>query len=151
MASPTSTTETWKRVETLDGFNERHVKCRLCNAEFVGSLTKVMDHLLSISNGKGGGVEGCKNVSAELKETLQKDYNGIKKAKKVNENKRQCIQEEIARNYNPFSSGMHATGSSFQPIKSSGTTPLNSLWKPVQKQEVDDAVADMFFEFANPI
>jgi hypothetical protein len=63
MAPPKSTAETWKHVEKLDGFNGRHVKGKLCNVEFVGSLTRVMDHLLSISNGKGGGVEGCKNVS----------------------------------------------------------------------------------------
>ena len=109
-----------------------------------------MDHLLSISNGKGGGVEGCKNVSVELKETLQKDYDGIKKSKKVNENKRQRVQKEIAANYNRFSSSIAATGSLAQSIKSSGAATLNSLWKPVQKQEVDDAVADMFFEFALP-
>ena len=35
-------------------------------------------------------------------------------------------------------------------MKPSGTATLNSLWKPVQKQEVDDAVADMFFESALP-
>jgi hypothetical protein len=137
-------------MEKLDGVNGRHVKCRLCNVEFVGSLTRVMDHLLSISNGKGGGVEGCKNVSAELKETLQKDYDGIQKAKKVNENKRQRIQKEISRNYKPCFSGMDATTSSSHPTKSSGTATLNSLWNPVQKQEVDDVVADMFFESAIP-
>jgi hypothetical protein len=112
MAPPKSTTKAWKHLEKLDGFNKRYLKCRLCNVEFVGSLTRVMDHLLFISNGRGGGVEDCKNVSAELKETLQKDYDRIKNAKKVNENKRQRIQEEIARNDNPFSSGMAATGSS---------------------------------------
>jgi hypothetical protein len=152
MAPPKSTAEGWKHVEKLDGPG-RHVKCRLCNFEFVGSLTRVMDHLLSITNGKGGGVEGCKNVSAELKETLQKDYDRLKKSKNMQDNKRQRIQSEIALNYSSFpafSSSMAATGSSSQSMKPSGTATLNTLWKPVQKQEVDDVVADMFFESALP-
>ena len=103
MAPPKSTAEGWKYVEKLDGPHGRHLKCKLCNNEFFGSLTRAMDHLLSVTNGKGGGVEGCKNVSAELKETLQKDYDNIQKAKKVNENKRQCVQTEITMNYNSFS------------------------------------------------
>jgi hypothetical protein len=43
---------------------------------------------------------------------------------------------------------MAAIGSLSQPIKSSGAITLNSLWRPIQKQEVDDVVADMFFEYA---
>ena len=73
MAPRRSIAEGWKYVDKLDGSVGRHLKCKLCNAEFVGSLTRVMDHLLSISAGRGGGVEGCPGVSAELKETLQKD------------------------------------------------------------------------------
>ena len=73
-------------MEKLDG--QRHLKCKLCNIEFVGPLTRVMDHLLSISNGRGGGVEGCKVVSTELKEILQKDYHKIKRAKQVQEKKK---------------------------------------------------------------
>eukprot|EP00253_Pinus_taeda_P002536 PITA_02536 len=114
-----------------------------------------MDHLLSVTNGKGGRVEGCKNVSAKLKETLQKDYDNIQKAKKVNENKRQHVQTEIAMNYNSLSalsSSKVGVGSSSQSkiSKSSGTATLNTLWKPMQKQEVDDAIGDMFFESAIP-
>ena len=88
MAPPKSIEEAWKYVEKLEGSNGRHLKCKLCTDEFVGSLTRVMDHLLSISNGKGGGVDGCKNVSSELKEILQKDYDKLKNAKQVKENKR---------------------------------------------------------------
>ena len=114
-----------------------------------------MDHLLPISNARGGGVEGFLGMSTDLKEMLQKDYERIKKAKKMNENKRQHIQIEIALNYKPFSlfsSSMDEIGSSSQvmSIKSRETT-LNSLWKPVQKQEVDDVEADMFFESAIPL
>ena len=74
-----------------------------------------MDHLLSISVGKGGGVEGCPGVSTELKATLQKDYDIIKKIKQTNENKRQCIQVELGMNYSPlspFSSSTAGVGSS---------------------------------------
>ena len=79
MAPQRSIAEGWKYVDKLDGSAGRHLKCKLCT-EFVGSLTRVMDHLLSISAGRVGGVEGCPGVSTELKETLQKDYDIIKKS-----------------------------------------------------------------------
>lgn len=82
MASTKSVAEGWKYVEKLDGVSGRHLKCKLCNDQFVGSLTIVMDHLLSITNGRGGGVEGCKGVSPELKEILEKDYERIKKPRR---------------------------------------------------------------------
>ena len=91
MAPRRSIAEGWKYVDKLDGSVGRHLKCKLCNAEFVGSLTRGMDHLLSISAGRGGGVEGCPRVSQELKETLQKDYDMIKKTQQTNENKRRLI------------------------------------------------------------
>jgi len=49
-----------------------------------------MDHLLSTSNGKGGGVEGYPRVSTKLKlrETLEKDYDKIKKVKEMKGNKK---------------------------------------------------------------
>ena len=94
-------------------------------------------------------------VSAELKEILQRDYDKIKRAKQVQENKKQRVQSEIEMNYrlNPFSSFspiMSTAGSSHQQIETSGTPTLNTLWKPLQKKEVDDALADMFFEYAIP-
>ena len=95
MAPPKSPAEAWKHMEKLDGPIGRHVKCKLCNIEFVGSLTRVMDHLLSISNGRGGGVEGCKVVSAELKEILQKDYDKRKKAKEVQETKNSVFNQRL--------------------------------------------------------
>ena len=97
-----------------------------------------MDHLLPNSNARGGGVESCPGMSAYLKEMLQKYYDRMKKAKKMNQNKRQHIQIEITLNYKPFSlfsSSMDEIGSSSQvmSIKSRETT-LNSPWKPVQNQ-----------------
>ena len=151
MAPTKSVAEGWKYMEKLDGVSGRHLKRRLSNDQFVGSLTRVMDHVLSITNGRGSGVEGCKWVSPELKEILEKDYERIKKAKEVKDNKRQRIQTEIATNYNSsFSSSMVGIGSSSQPKKSSLETTLNTLWKLVQKQDVDDVVADMFFESTIP-
>ena len=93
-----------------------------------------MDHLFSVSAGRGGGVEGCLGVSTELKETLQKDYDIIKKIKQTNENKRQRIQAEFGMNYNPlspFSSSTVGVGSSSQVLPTRETKTLNSLWKPV--------------------
>ena len=102
MAPPKSTAEGWKHVEKLDGSRNR-LKCKLCNLEFVGTLTRVMDHLLSITNGKGGGVVGCPGVSVELKKVLEKDYERIKKAKVVNENKKRRIAIEICNVLQPLS------------------------------------------------
>ena len=109
-----------------------------------------MDHLLPISNARGGGVEGCPGMSTDLKEMLQKDYDRMKKDNQMNENKIQHIQIEIVLNYKPFSlfsSRMDEIGSSFQvmSIKSREITS-NSLWNPVQKKE-----AHMFFEYAIPL
>ena len=83
-----SIAEGWKYVDKLDGSFGRHLKWKLCNSEFVGFVTRVMDHLLSISARRGDGVEGCPGVSEELKETLQKDYDMINKTQQTNENKR---------------------------------------------------------------
>ena len=153
MAPRRSIAEGWKYVDKIGGSVGRHLKCKLCNAEFVGSLTRVMDHLLSISAGRGGGVEGCTGVSTELKATLQKDYDIIKKIKQTNESKRRRIQAELGMNYSPlspFSSSTVGVGSSSQVLPTRETRTLNSLWNPVQKQEVDDALADLFYESATP-
>lgn len=36
------------------------------------------DHLLSINNDKGGGVDGCPAVSVEFNETFENDYDKTK-------------------------------------------------------------------------
>lgn len=41
-------------------------------------------------------------------------------------------------------------GSSSTPVKTSGTKTLNQLWKPVERQEVDDVVAEFFYACAIP-
>ena len=87
MAPQKSIAEGWKYMEKLDG-SGKHLKCKLCGHQFCGSLTRVMDHLLSSSNGKGDGVKGCKKVSAKLRQTLENDYDRIKRTKEMNENKK---------------------------------------------------------------
>ena len=46
-----------------------------------------MNHLFSISNDKGGGIEGFQRVHVELKEILENYYLRIKKAKVAKEKK----------------------------------------------------------------
>ena len=59
-----------------------------------------MDHLLSITNGRGGGVEGCKGVSPKLKEILEKDYERIKRAKEVKDSAfKQKLQQIITPHF----------------------------------------------------
>ena len=52
----------------------------------------------------------------------------------------------------PFSSSTVGDGSSsqVQPTRLKESRTTNSLWKPVQKQEVDDALADLFYESGIP-
>ena len=41
-------------------------------------------------------------------------------------------------------------GSSSTVVKTGGTKTLNQFWKPVERQEVDDAVAEFFYACAIP-
>ena len=62
-----SSAKVWKYVK-----KERlYVTCMLCGHNFCGSLTRVVDHLLGISNGSGGGVKGCKRILDEQKVVVQ--------------------------------------------------------------------------------
>lgn len=80
---------------------DKHMKCKLYCAHIIGPLTGVSDHLLSITNGRGGNVEGCKNVSAEHKEKLVKDYDNNKKTKQVKENKNDAFKKRLHRFFIP--------------------------------------------------
>lgn len=89
-----------------------------------------MEHLLSNNNGKEGGVEHYKGVFVELREILENEYDRIRKAKEVKENKRKCSQIMIAMNTNPFplfSSSTVGARSSSQPLRASEVATLNSL------------------------
>ena len=77
MAPHNSSAETWKYVKN-EGL---YVTCLLYGHKFCGSLTRVVDHLLGISNGSGGGVEGCKGISNEQKVAAQQDYDKSKAKK----------------------------------------------------------------------
>ena len=84
MAPPKSTVVAWNFVK-----NEgKNLLCQLCGHQFTGSLTRVVDHLLSISNGIGGGVEGCIKISNEQKTTVEKNYFTSKMEKEKREKKR---------------------------------------------------------------
>jgi len=61
MAPPKSTVEVGNHVKK-EGNN---LVCQLCGHTFIASLTRVVDHLISISNGSGRGVEGCTKISNE--------------------------------------------------------------------------------------
>ena len=65
MAPPKSTVIAWKFVKK-DGYN---LSCQLCGHNFTGTLT-IVDHLLDISNGSGGGVEACTKITDEQKATV---------------------------------------------------------------------------------
>jgi hypothetical protein len=143
MAPPKSTAESWKHVKK----EGNTLVCQLCGHNFNGSLTRAVDHLLGISDGSGGGVEGCKKISDEQKNAVEKDYNKSKIEKGKMDMKRQWIEREIAMtssNTIHFSSNLG--GSSSTPTKAGGT----KTWKPIEKQEVDDVIAEFFYACAIP-
>ena len=124
MAFPKSTVVAWNFVKK-DGNN---LSCQLCGHDFTGSLTRAVDHLLSISNGSGGGVEGCTKISDEQKTTVEKDYFTSKMEKEKRENKRQRIEREISMSSsNTFNSISTIGGSSSTQVKTGGTKILNQF------------------------
>ena len=133
-----------------------YVTCMLCGHKFCGSLTRVVDHLLSVSNGSGGGVEACKGISDEQKVAVQQDYDKSKAERGKKETKRQRIQREIDVSSSPEIASHISKfgGSSSTPttntIGRSGTATLNTFWKPVDKQKVDDSLAEIFYACSIP-
>jgi hypothetical protein len=51
---------------------------------------------------------------------------------------------------NTIHSSSNISGSSSSPAKTSGTKTLNQFWKRIEKQEVDDVVAEFFYACAIP-
>jgi hypothetical protein len=146
--APKSTAVAWKYVKR-EGAD---CICQLCGKHFSGTLTRVVDHLLSISSGNGGGVEGCPAISDEQKDAVQRDYDKSKEVKGRKEMKRQRIQREIAMSSSPVNSSFTSKfdGSSSTQTKTCGASTLNAFWKPVEKQQVDDAIAEFFYACAIP-
>lgn len=82
---------------------------------------------------------------------MQKDHSNSKMQKEKRVNKRQQIEREIAMySSNTINSISNIGGSSSTQAKTGGTKTLNQFWKPVEKQEVDDAVAKFFYACAIP-
>ncbi|GLJ45608.1 hypothetical protein SUGI_0960040 [Cryptomeria japonica] len=143
MAPNKSTSEGWKHVTR----NGTYLHSNLCPKVYIGTLTMIKDHLLGISGGKGGGVNACPNVSKEIRDILEKEQASSIAGKMQVAQKKQRIEEDVSRSTSIMSSSSSlpkATGTS----KESGT--LKSLWKPVEKQQVDDALADLFYTSAIP-
>ncbi|GLJ44428.1 hypothetical protein SUGI_0931890 [Cryptomeria japonica] len=143
MAPNKSTSKGWKHVTR----NGTYLHCNLCSKVYTGTLTRIKDHLLGISGGKGGGVTACPNVSKEIRDILEKEQASSIAGKMQVAQKKQRIEEDVSRSTSIMSSSSSlpkATGTS----KESGT--LKSLWKPVEKQQVDDALADLFYTSATP-
>jgi hypothetical protein len=111
-----------------------------------------VDHLLNTSNGNGGGVEGCPAISDEQKDAVQRDYDKSKEEKGRKEMKRQQIQREIGMSSSPMNSSFTSkfNGSSSTQTKSCGPSTLNAFWKPLKKQQVDDAIVEFFYACAIP-
>jgi len=131
MAPPKSTVVAWNFVKK----EGKNLLCQLCGHQFIGSLTRAVDHLLGISNGSGGGVEGCTKISDEQKTTVEKDYFTSKMEKEKRENKRQRVEREIAM----------SSSNTINSISTIGGTKKLLIRKPIERQEVDDVVAKKFY------
>ena len=147
MAPPKSTAVAWNFVKK-DGYN---LSYQLCGHDFTGTLTRVVDHLLSINNGSRGGVEACTKITDEQKVTVQKDHSNSQMQKEKRVNKRQRIERKIAMSSsNTIHSISNRGGSSSTQATTGGTKTLNQFWKPIEKREVDNTVAKFFYACAIP-
>ncbi|GLJ54711.1 hypothetical protein SUGI_1175250 [Cryptomeria japonica] len=143
MAPPKSTSEAWKHVTR----NGTHIKCNMCQANIIGTLTRLRDHFLANKGGPGGGVQACTGATPELKAILEKELAASTVGKMKKAQKKQRIEGDISRFTSAMSSSSVQSEAASVP-KQSGT--LNNFWKPVEKQQVDDAVADLFYTSAIP-
>ncbi|GLJ41784.1 hypothetical protein SUGI_0864810 [Cryptomeria japonica] len=104
--------------------------------------------VLANTGGPGGGVQECKGATPELKAILEKELVASMAGKVKKAQKKQRIQKDISRvTYIMSSSSMQSNP--VRVSKESGTL-FNKFWKPVEKQEVDDAVADLFYTSSIP-
>ncbi|GLJ40751.1 hypothetical protein SUGI_0842620 [Cryptomeria japonica] len=143
MAPPKSTSEAWKHVTR----NGTHIKCNICQANIIGTLTRLRDHFLANTGGPGGGVQACIGATPELKAILEKELAASIVGKMKKAQKKQRIEGDISRFTSAMSSSSMQSEAASVP-KQSGT--LNNFWKPVEKQQVADAVADLFYTSAIP-
>ncbi|GLJ12925.1 hypothetical protein SUGI_0200650 [Cryptomeria japonica] len=143
MAPPKSASEAWKHVTR----NGTHIKCNICQANIIGTLTRLRDHFLANTGGPGGGVQACIGATPELKAILEKELVASTIGKMKKPQKKQRIEGDISRFTSAMSSSSVQSEAASVP-KQSGT--LNNFWKPVEKQHVDDAVADLFYTSAIP-
>ncbi|GLJ22064.1 hypothetical protein SUGI_0413480 [Cryptomeria japonica] len=139
----------WKYV-TRDG-NE--LFCKECKKPFKGSLTRARDHLLGISGGKGGGVSACPKMTAQMRAGLEREQSSSIVGMLKTTQKKQRIQEDVSR-FTSISSSSSLPNASFSLPKATGASgesgTLKSFWKPIEKQQVDDALADLFYTSAIP-
>lgn len=103
--------------------------CQLCGKHLSGPLTKLVDHLLNLSSGTKGGVEGCPTISDEQKDAMQQDYDKSKEVKGRKEMKRQRIQREIVMSSSPmnYSFTSKFNRSSSTQTKTCGVSTLNAF------------------------
>ncbi|GLJ21846.1 hypothetical protein SUGI_0408530 [Cryptomeria japonica] len=113
----------------------------------IGTLTRLRDHFLANTGGPGGGVQACIGATPELKAILEKELAASTVGKMKKAQKKQRIEGDISR-FTFVMSSSSVQSEAVSVPKQSGT--LNNFWKPVEKQQVDDAVADLFYTSAIP-
>lgn len=135
-----SSADAWKYVKK-DGAD---IEWLLCEKIFTGSLTREVDHLLGITNGNGGGVEQCPTISEEQKTSVERDFYKSTAERGHGKMKSPRVQGEIYVSCStpiPSFTSNNGDSSVSVPTKTSRTVTLKSIWKPVEKQQVDDAIA----------
>ncbi|GLJ16666.1 hypothetical protein SUGI_0286060 [Cryptomeria japonica] len=143
MVPPKSTSEAWKHVTR----NGTHIKCNLCEGTIIGTLTRLRDHFLANTRGPGGGVQPCIGATPKLKAILEKELAASTVGKMKKAQKKQRIEGDISR----FTYVMSSTFVQSKPVSvSKQSITLNNFWKPIEKQQLDDAVADLFWTSAIP-
>eukprot|EP01018_Ginkgo_biloba_P026858 Gb_19905 [translate_table: standard] len=136
MVNVKSKVEEWKHINRE--FPNK-LKCNLCGHHFIGSLTKATHHLLSLTASRGGGVQGYPKITPKIRYALTSGIEASQSESVKNIAKKQQLEREIVGSYSSI-----ASASNYAMHTASSAT-LKSLWKPIEKQHVDDAVGDLFF------
>ena len=147
----------WKYLERK---NDGKIYCKFCNNTCGTSVTRARDHLLGIVGGTGGGVAACTKIDEDVKKRLSEEVNAHKQGKVVQEARKKRTQDTLMGRENVINS----TPSSFLPFVASTTSSmpygsqreptlpdvdptqqtLEKAWKPLERNEVADAVYDFF-------
>eukprot|EP01018_Ginkgo_biloba_P006754 Gb_41611 [translate_table: standard] len=129
MVNTKSNVEEWKYISKE--FPNK-LKYNLYSHQFKGTLTRARDHLLSLTGGCGGGVQGCLKIILEIKDILA---TGMETSQ--SESAKKQVERDITGSYSSIASASACN----YVMQTTSSAILKSLSKPTEKH-VDDVVVN---------